>query len=131
MKMPNCRTDECYNQKYLEESDRAWIYGYDYAVEQIISMIQWNTEIYPELDEILDYRKAVALVDKKGILCDSIKDWAEMQRNELITSIIDNMNDEEYDAIKEKVDGRSEKVDGRTAKRNGEDDSWYIQGIDR
>lgn len=98
--IPDCREDENYNEKYLGDIDREFVRGYDYAVEQIVNLIENNSNVYPELDDILDYTKAVACVDKKKIVKEAIEEWAESQRNELITSMIDSMDDAEYEKNK-------------------------------
>lgn len=98
--IPDCREDKNYNEKYLGDIDSAFVRGYDYAVEQIVNLIENNSNVYPELDDILDYNKAVACVDKKQIVKEAIEGWAESERNELITSMIDSMDDAEYEKNK-------------------------------
>lgn len=102
--IPDCRTNENYNEKYLGDMDKEFVRGYDYAVEQIVNLIEFNTDVYPELDDILDFNKAVACVDKKKIVKESIEEWAEAQRDELITSMIDSMDDAEYEKNKAAAD---------------------------
>lgn len=98
--IPDCRSDENYNEAYLNEMDKEFVRGYDYAVEQIVNLIENNSNVYPELDDILDYHKAVACVDKVKIVKESIEEWAETQRDELITSMIDSMDEVEYEKNK-------------------------------
>lgn len=102
--IPDCRTDEYYNQKYLTQRDKDFIAGYDYAVDQILNLIEYNTDIFPELHDLLDFHKAVACVDKVKIVKEAIEDYAEMQRDEQITAFIDTMDEDEYKSIKERVD---------------------------
>lgn len=106
--IPDCRTNEHYNQKYLNKMDKEFVAGYDWAVEQIVNMIENNVNVYPELEDILDFHKAVACVDKIKILKEAVEDWAEAERDNLITSMIDNMDDDEYQSIKKKVDSEGE-----------------------
>ena len=105
--IPDCRTDEFYNQKYLDEQDATFLKGYDYAVEQIRNLFS-NLEAEPELEELLDDAKAVIMDGKAEIARDAIDDWAEMERDELITSMIDCYDEEKYQQIKERVDGEGQ-----------------------
>lgn len=100
---PDCRTDENYNQKYLGALDKEFVAGYDYAVEQIVNMIENNAEVYPELEAILAENVAVVHGEKAKVCSESIQHWAEMERNMLITSMIDNMGEQEYSVIRAKV----------------------------
>lgn len=104
--IPDCRTDEYYNQKYLNEKDAEFIKGYDYAVEQIKNLFEGNLGATPELEELLDDNKAIILEGKAEIAKDAIEEWAEIERDEVITSMIEGYDDDEYQRIKEAVDGR-------------------------
>ena len=53
-------------------------------------------------------------------------DWIEGERDELITSMIDAMPNEEYDANKERVDGRVEERNGQEV---GEDGAEGSEGL--
>ena len=111
--IPDCRNDEFYNEKYLKLGDSNFVAGYDYAVEQILNMIQYNANVYPDLSVLLNRNIAVINEDKVKTVVDAITNWSEMQRNELITSMIDAMDDNDYRSIKENVDGRqSENTNG-------------------
>jgi len=109
-RIPDCRTDEYYNEKYLGKNDKAFVAGYDWAVSQIINLFN-NLEVYPDLKELLDDKKAVIKDNKVDIAIVAIEDWAEMQRDELITSMIDGMDEKEYQKIKELVDGQGKEND--------------------
>jgi hypothetical protein len=76
--------------------------GCDYCVQTIKSLFE-NVETYPDLEILLDDKKAVVMEDKAMIVSDAVEDWAEMERNVLITSMIDSMGGEEYAAIKAEV----------------------------
>ena len=67
-----------------------------------------NLECYPDLEQLLDDKVAIIKDNKIGMVQTCIEDWAEMERDEMITGMIDNMNEEEYKAIKAKVDGGGE-----------------------
>lgn len=107
--IPDCRSDEYYNEKYLVDNDKMFVQGFDWAVSQIVNLFEGNLEVYPDLKELLDDKKAVIKDDKVKIAIEAIQDWAEMERDELITSMIDGMDEGEYQKIKEKIDGQSEK----------------------
>ena len=99
---PNCREDEYYNQKYLNEKDKEFIAGADWILEQIVNMIENNADVYPDLEQLLDDNTAIIKEDKDKIVSEAVQDWAEMERNMMITSMIDNYED--FDEIKAKVD---------------------------
>ena len=99
---PNCREDEYYNQKYLNEKDKEFIAGADWILEQIVNMIENNADVYPDLEQLLDDNTAIIKEDKDKIVSEAVQDWAEMERNKMITSMIDNYED--FDEIKAKVD---------------------------
>lgn len=143
--IPDCRTDEDYNEKYLNEKDFQFVRGYDWAVEQVIDNFFDNIEVTESdylmsvlNEELPDYlvQKYEVPASYKGeaeqeyetrtaktygdLLRMNLLRWAECGRDELITSMIDGMSDEEYQAIKEKVDGRSEEENGQRAPEDGE-----------
>lgn len=105
--IPDCRTDASYNDKYLDAKDKEYLAGFDEAVEQMKCLFS-NLEVYPDFAELLDDGKAVIKEGKVEIAQNAIEDWMESQRDMLITSMIDGMDEDEYKAIKEKIDGRSE-----------------------
>jgi len=117
--IPNCRTDEDYNQKNLNDKDAEFIAGYDwnriFAVENFFDNIdEYNIEaMEPESEEesaLLDYLEEhpEAAEAMKNVLVENIKEamlhHIEMERDELITSMIDNMDDDEWAKIKEETD---------------------------
>lgn len=143
--IPDCRTDKDYNVKYLNERDYHEVKGYDWAVEQVIDNFFDNIEVtesdylmsvlneeLPDYlvqeyevptsfngDESQEYETRTAKT-YGDLLRMNLLRWAECGRDELITSMIENMSDEEYQAIKEKVDGRSEEENGQRAPEDGE-----------
>lgn len=104
MIVPDCRTDEAYNEKYLNDRDKEFVSGYDWAVREIAESFFSNLEIYPELEKILMDNMAIIMNGKADILKDCITDFLEMQRNELITSMLDSYSEEEYGRLKKKAD---------------------------
>lgn len=105
--IPDCRSDEYYNQKYLDADDGKFLAGYDWAVDQAINLFD-NLEVFPEAEELLEDNDAVIREGKKETMKEALKDWLEMERDELITSMIDNMDEDRYERIKKKVDGSEE-----------------------
>lgn len=130
MMMHDCRRDESYNQKYLDDKDTEFLNGFDWAVEQAIDNF-FNNEMGGLEDEdaylghILcerlpksmqeEYTMEFASRDDEERKCVSYADlvrmeiltWAEGIRNELITSMLDNYGEEKYEKIKALVDGQS------------------------
>lgn len=90
--IPDCRTDEGYNESNLNEKNKEFIAGYDWAVAEIKNMFA-NLNIYPEVEELLSDNKAIITEGKADLVADAIEDWAEMQRNELITSMLDGQGE--------------------------------------
>ena len=86
---PNCREDEIYNENNLTEADKRFVAGFDYAVQVAMSLFEGNAEVYPELERLLDDKCAVIMEGKAELVADSLRDWAEMERNVLITALID------------------------------------------
>lgn len=106
MNYPDCRTDENYNEKYLNEENKKIVAGFDCCLESIVCLIEGNFDIFPALEYGMSEKTREELKD-------AIETWAESSRNELITSMIDAMSDEEYDSIKEAVDGRPVEENGQ------------------
>lgn len=125
--IPDCRTDEHYNQKYLSDTDVEFLAGFDWAVEMALDNFFDNNylkgldddtfvghevlqelpesekDVYPIQFEFCvkeETRTVETIIDKIRM---QILDWAESERDMLITSMIENMDEEEYKAIKEKV----------------------------
>ncbi len=132
--IPDCRNDENYNEKYLNNFDKEFVRGYDWCVEMSVDNFFDNLDIYfgddshimhllneelPEnMREEYEIERTFAdendRVEKRDVktyvdlLRSKILDYIEMERDELITSMIDNMDEQEYAEIKAKVDGKQE-----------------------
>lgn len=100
--IPDCRTDEWYNEKYLNVNDKNFVAGYDWAVEQALCLLD-NANVYPKLEMLLAEGVAVTSAGKDDIIREALKNWMEMSRDELITSMIDGMDDDEYNQNKAEV----------------------------
>ncbi len=106
---PDCRTDEYYNQKYLGEKDAEFLAGCDFALMMIDSLFN-NLEIYYDDfefdDEDINLARFLDKHDKiRERLQEAVKDWYEMERNQLVASMIDGMDQDDYDTRKQEVDG--------------------------
>lgn len=128
--IPDCRTDEGYNEKYLNQKDKEFLRGFDWCVEMAVDNFFDNDmgdlasegdylghilcgKVPEEMQEeyIMEHTVAGEEDEKRKVetYADLIRmkilEWIEMERDELITSMIDNMDDDEYEQIKAKVDG--------------------------
>lgn len=137
--IPDCRTDDNYNQKYLNDQDREFLHGFDWAVEMAVDNFFDNNMF--ELQDAESYlghilceklpnemqkeyemeftfpieesrktenRKIETYAD---LIRMKLLEWIEMERDELITSMIDGYGEEEYKKIKEHTDGQSSETD--------------------
>ena len=114
MIIPDCRTDEIYNQKYLKADDARFIQGFDFAVQEMLSLFD-NLGAYPDVEELLDDKKAILKEGKAELMRDALDEWVEMSRDEMITSMLDGYGEDEFQKIKEAVDngtGRSTETHG-------------------
>lgn len=104
---PDARTDDYYNEKYLNDADREYIRGFAYVMDDLIPTMFANLEVLDldvdgedfDLGRILENHPAI--VER---LESEIKEYLERERDVMITSMIDHMDDDEYEKIKEKVD---------------------------
>lgn len=130
-RIPDCRTDEYYNQKYLNQRDKAELFGFDYCTECAVDNFFDNLDNYFDeetyLGHVLNEELPESMQEEytmefsffraeenksedrtcktyADLLRMRILEWIEMERDEVITSMIENMDDEEYEAIKAKVD---------------------------
>jgi len=130
MMFPDCRTDDAYNQDFLNGTDKEFVRGFDWATEMAVDNFfdnHFDGTIPDEEDgelsimlnkEVPDYLKEKYEVEYRfsdrdtetreiktyaDLLRSKILDWIEMERNELITSMLDNMDEDIYNAIRAKV----------------------------
>ena len=144
--IPDCRKDEFYNQKYLGNDDKKYIEGYDWCAEEVVDnffdnledtfghdsyiMHVLNDEIVEDKHEEYDWTYTFGGTEEHrevrtyaDLIRARLIDWIEGERDELITSMIDAMPNEEYDANKERVDGRVEERNGQEVGENGAEGS--------
>ena len=139
--IPDCRSDEYYNQKYLVGDDKEFIRGFDWCVEMEVDSFFDNFDVvggsdYLELalarqvpeelqfeyetedafplfreESLPEHRKLETYLD---YLWYKLRKWIESNRNELITALLDNMDEKEYEKVKAAVDGKEDQsVAGR------------------
>ena len=114
--IPDCRHDDTYNEDFLNKSDKAFIQGMDYALEQIKNLFLGNLDVYedeltetlPEGEEKGDDEAFASredlyevLQDNTEILAAVIWNWHEKERNEMITSMLDDYDDDDYQKLRE------------------------------
>lgn len=100
--IPDCRKDEDYNINILPDKDREFIHGFDYFMEMLPHIFE-DLESFSYVDDLkisAFLLKIAASEKKKKALEDIIKDFYECERNELITTMIDSMDPDEYEANK-------------------------------
>lgn len=126
--IPDCRKDEYYNQRYLNEKNTEFIMGFDWCAEMAMDNFFNNIDDFferdsfimhillqeiPEVDhEVYEWNNSFSEnpVENREIktYLDKIRayliDWVEGERDQLITSMIDSMDSDEYKRIKDKVD---------------------------
>lgn len=134
----DCRTDDYYNQKYLNQKDKEFLSGFDWCAEMAVDNFFDNNYDHDNgvyLEHILAQELPECMKDNyementfredgepetekrevktyADLLRMQILVWIEMERNELITSMIDNMSEEEYNANKEKADAKGQSEEG-------------------
>lgn len=113
------RNDDFYNQDFLDEMDKQFVAGYDCAVEELITLFEGNLDVYEgdcdtptggTLFDLIERNK-----ENNKFLIEMIHDGAEMQRDTLITSMIDGMDEETFKKLRaealEKNKGKKEYYD--------------------
>lgn len=96
MLIPDCRQDEYYNYDFLCDADKEHVDGFDLCIEVMRNALQ-NAE---DMDfEGLDVRPsdisavAAAIGENLDRIC-------EAERDELITGLIDDMDDDEFKRLR-------------------------------
>ena len=124
---PDCRNDVYYNEDFLNKSEKDELFGFDYATEAADNFfdnldtdfpidtvigdflnrkIPYDTdEVYIRrtLLEIGTFEEEVPVKTYGDLLRAKLLDWIEMERDEYITSLIDDMDEEDYEKNRKKV----------------------------
>lgn len=130
MMFPECRNDNYYNEDFLTKTDKDFVSGFDWATEMAVDNFfdnnfdsdmpieedgELSTMLNKELPDYLKekYEMEFTFGDRDNeereiktyadLLRMKLLEWIEMERNELITSMIDNMDEDIYNAIRNKV----------------------------
>ena len=125
--IPDCRNDDYYNEDFLTASDKAEVAGFDWCCEMAADNFFDNMDIFFDedshmrhmLDEELpeDMKEQYDVESSFGehhvetrevktygdLLRSKMLDYIESVRDEMITSMIDNMPDEIFKAVRNKV----------------------------
>ena len=125
--IPDCRNDESYNEDFLTRIDKEFVAGYDWCTEMAVDSFFNNTEVYFDRDSHLmhilneklpeDMQKEETIewtfgnkpaetrkIETYGdLLRSKLLDWIENERDNLITSMIDNMYDDILESIRNRV----------------------------
>lgn len=98
--IPNARIGESgYSDKDLKGERKAFLEGYDQAVEDILCL-EGNLEVYAGESLLIHY--LAENEDKAEELFTCIKHWLEMERNTAAVSLLDEQYCEEDDAETDK-----------------------------
>lgn len=96
MMFPDCRQDEYYNYDFLNDIGKSIIDGFDGCAQSICiafdNMDDFNGD---ELNVKPSDIEAVA-----GALREWLAAWLESERDELITGLIDDMDDDEFSRLR-------------------------------
>ena len=111
MYLPNVREDEAYNQKYLTEENKTFLEGFDFAVDKVLDTVLANLDCYDltvegdDIDIVRILNNHPKIAEKLEV---AMKHHFESERNELVVSMIDGMDDGEYERIKAVVDAKED-----------------------
>ncbi len=121
MLMPDCRDDAFYNEKFLNDTDKNFVRGFDWCAETAVDTFfenlvevfgedsyivhQLNEELPENMkkEEVIEFtfgnrdtenRKVNTYMD---MIRSKLIDWMESQRDELIVSMLDSMDEAEYE----------------------------------
>lgn len=121
-----------YWQKFLNKSDKEFVAGYDHCIEDVVSNLFNNLDVYEnelnrawfaddddreydfDYDFINDEKDFDEMTDEElseigrfnrvlKVMKKIVLHWTEMERDQLVVSMIDSMDEEEYEAIKKAV----------------------------
>ena len=126
--IPDCRHDEYYNARYLLGKDADFVDGFDWCCEEAMDSffdnldMEFGDDAYighilnEELPEGMqeEYEWTPTFGDREpetrkvetygDLLRAKLLDWVESHRDELVTSMIDSMDEKTYKAAKAMAD---------------------------
>ena len=107
----DCRTDETYNQKYLNQNDSNYVMGYDLGTSIGIDFLNRLGDELLVDDKFTDERNGFNVMDylsNRPQILEKLKEdynfHINLSRNALITTCLDEMPEEEYYKAKEEID---------------------------
>lgn len=136
-RIPDCRTDEYYNERYLGGDDRSFVHGFDWCVERAVDnffdnldfgllgpdshLLHMLSEELPEKmrdsyewESFYEGQKETREVRTYADYLRSLAlEWIEHQRDEVITSMIDEMDEATYAANKAAADAAGAGADNK------------------
>ena len=134
MLFPDCRVDDTYNEDFLNGKDHEFVRGFDWctemAVDNFFDNLQASLKDDGHLMHVLNEKLPEEYQDEetveltfgerienrkietyKDLLRSNLLEWVEQERDELITSMIDSMDEKEFRALRNKVLKDNEKSD--------------------
>ena len=87
--IPDCRTDEFYNEKMLQGADKEFISGFDQAVSSMDNAFDNIDAICDLVEEMPEELSPKDIRISAGLFREFLKNWMEIERNENIVSILD------------------------------------------
>lgn len=127
------RNDDFYNEDFVKTADKKFLNGFDWATNEIENMFE-NLEVYEddlrydknnpdEDDKEGCYCHTIGLYEileiNKGIITSIIADWLERERDMLIASMVDSLDEEEYKLNRKKA------LEENAKKPEGERKEYY------
>lgn len=130
MLFPDVRNDDWYNEDFLDGASKKEVLGFDwatFAVDNLFDNIEQITNESDYLEKVLSEKLPESLqneYDMEGLdgedehrevktYADFIRmkilSWLENERNEIVVSLIENMDESVYKALREKVVKDNEK----------------------
>lgn len=133
--IPDCRTDTIYNPNNLKTEDKHFVHGFDWCVEMAVDNFFNNLDVEITSDTYLghllneevpedlkdEYEMNYTYVDREedkvekrtvktyaDLIRLKLLDWCEMQRDELIVSMIDNDVELDRDEIEKIMEEEKE-----------------------
>ena len=124
MRIPNARTDKYYNQKYLRKEDERFLRGYDFATEVVLESLFHNLDFIESdyIEKFFNEPLPESMQGERYLCIDSFQEeptmeerpirtygeyiyakvleWIELDRDELVTSMIDGYDEEEYERLR-------------------------------
>lgn len=125
---PDTRTDDYYNEDFLQQADAEFVRGFDWAIEFVLDNLFNNLDVAIQDEVVIRFMEKDLPKDMRGntytpifrflqggepeertittyadMIRANVLEYAEMERDELITSMIDNMDEDVYQAVRNKV----------------------------